>query len=34
MTQNLELEWYLGLSPSRPDAPRPQERPFVPHVLY
>jgi len=26
-------EWYLGSSPSGPDAPRPQDRPFVPHVL-
>jgi hypothetical protein len=28
------IEQYLGSSPSWPDAPRPQDRPFVPQVLY
>jgi len=27
-------EWYLGSSPSRLDAPRPYNRPIVPHILH
>jgi hypothetical protein len=26
-------EWYLGLIPSRPAAPKPSNRPSVPHTL-
>ena len=33
-TRNVEFEWHLGSSPCGPNAPRPYDRPSVPHVLY